>query len=476
MLPRHTFVLGLVLAAAACGPSVRNNGGEDVDPNEPCTPGKVSDCYSGQEGTEGVGPCKGGTRTCEPGGTWSQCIGEIAPSQELCGDGVDNNCSGTIDEDVDADGDGYTTCGGDCCDSTECSLPGAVNPGAFDAPGNSVDDDCNGMVDDSQAICDQNLATGTMNGNDYAKAIDICQTATMNEKKWGVISATLTLADGTGVPATKAQSIRPRFGTGVTPKGGTKMALFSTGAAAGMGDTNPAYQEFQVITLTGNNTQSAFPPDYVAANGNKLPNAPGCPPPLGTNAMDPVMLTLTIRVPSNAKAFKLATNFFSSEFPEYTCSQYNDFFVVLLDSAYNGPNPNPSDKNLAFYQPMGSMMKFPVGVNLAHGNTGLFTQCANGATGCAGGAAVPGSIMTCANTMQLAGTGLDGADPGKCDSGGLKGGGTGWLETSGNVNPGEIIKLRIAIWDTSDRSLDSIAIVDGFQWLVDAAQPGTVIF
>jgi hypothetical protein len=190
--------------------------------------------------------------------------------------------------------------------------------------------------------------------------------------------------------------------------------------------------------------------------------------------MDPVMLTLTIRVPSNAKSFKLATNFFSSEFPEYTCSPYNDFFVVLLDSLYNGPNPNPSDKNLAFYQPMGSMMKFPVGVNLAYGDTGLFTQCVNGNTGC-GFQGVPGSIMTCANTTQLSGTGLDKTDPG-CSSGALQGGGTGWLETSGNVNPGEIIKLRIAIWDTSDHVLDSLAIVDGFQWLVDASQPGTVIF
>ena len=35
---------------------------------------------------------------------------------------------------------------------------------------------------------------------DFAKAIDICQTATMTDKKWGVISATLTLADGTGAP------------------------------------------------------------------------------------------------------------------------------------------------------------------------------------------------------------------------------------------------------------------------------------
>jgi len=65
---------------------------------------------------------------------------------------------------------------------------------------------------------------------------------------------------------------------------------------------------------------------------------------------------------------------------------------------------------------------------------------------------------------------------GSCNQDSLQGGGTGWLETSGNVTPGEIMKLRIAIWDTSDHVLDSLAVIDGFRWSVDASQPGTVIF
>jgi len=84
-------------------------------------------------------------------------------------------------------------------------------------------------------------------------------------------------------------------------------------------------------------------------------------------------------------------------------------------------------------------------------------------------------ITTCTGTAQLAGTGLD-TPKGNCYTGSLEGGGTGWLQTSGNVKPGEVIKLRIAIWDTSDHVLDSIAAVDGFEWSVDLAEPGTVIF
>jgi hypothetical protein len=190
-------------------------------------------------------------------------------------------------------------------------------------------------------------------------------------------------------------------------------------------------------------------------------------------ANDPVMLTFTIRVPSNAHSFSLKSNFYSAEFPEYTCSSFNDFFVILLDSAYTGTPANPMDKNLAFYTKPGTMQNVPVGVNLASGNTGLFTQCVNGSTGCSG---TPGSITTCVSTLDLMGTGFDDPDAFNCDQNSLVGGGTGWLTTTGNVNPGETIKLRIAIWDTSDNAYDSLAVIDGFTWSADSSQPGTVIF
>jgi hypothetical protein len=173
------------------------------------------------------------------------------------------------------------------------------------------------------------------------------------------------------------------------PQGGANMVLISSGVAAGKGDVNPAYHDF--VSYTGSKT-SNFPPDFLAAHGGTLPNAPGCPPPSGNKANDPVMPTLTIRVPTNAHSFSIKSDFFSAEFPEFTCSAFNDFFVILLDSIYSGTPANPTDKNLAFYQPPGMSASVPVGVNLAFGNTGLFTQCLNGRTGCAG---TPGTISTC---------------------------------------------------------------------------------
>lgn len=468
---RSLVLCTLCLVFAACGPSSRDNCTGAACTGGACSPGDSRACYTGAMGTENVGPCTGGMQSCTSAGQWGDCQGEVVPVGETCGDNIDNNCNGMTDEDVDSDGDGYTTCGGDCCDSTECSNPAAVNPGAFDVPGDGVDNDCDGMVDNTTLLCDQGLASGSTDPMDFAKSIELCQTASMADKKWGVISATWTLADGTGVPNPKAHAILPHYGTGVTPHAGANLMLISSGNAAGEGDPN-----YDASIDANMGKSSAFPADFYSANGNNLPNAPGCPAPSGGNANDPVMLTLKIRVPSNAQSFTLDTNFFSDEFPEWTCSPFNDFFVVLLDSMYSGSTPNPTDKNLAFYTDMAGM-KYPVGVNLAAGNTGLFTQCVNGTTGCSGAllGGQTGSITTCSSTAELAGTGLEQTQSGSCDGNALKGGGTGWLTTSGNVMPGEIMTLRIALWDTSDSNLDSLAVIDNFKWSADSSNPGTVI-
>jgi hypothetical protein len=464
------FVVAVI--SVACGPTSQGDTCAGGTCTGPCNPGDTHACYSGQMGTENVGPCHGGTQTCGSTGMWEACQGQVVPSGEICGDGIDNNCNGMIDEDVDMDGDGWTTCQGDCCDSTECSNPALVNPGAFDIPGDGVDNDCDGMIDNAPLVCDQGLASNSTNAMDLAKAIDLCQTTTMADpmRRWGVIDASLTLADGNGSPNMKSKAILPHYGTNVTPHNGSNLMLISSGNAAGTGDPN-----YDASLDANMNTSSGFPADFLAANNNTLPNAPNCPPPKGTTANDPMMLTLHVRVPTNVQSFSLDTNFFSDEFPEWTCSAFNDFFVVLLDSMYSGTPPNPTDKNLAFYASGNN--KYPVGVNLAAGNTGLFTQCVNGATGCEsvlmGGTA--GTISTCTSTTELTGTGMEQAAPFSCDTGSVMGGGTGWLTTTGNVKPGEIMTLRIAIWDTSDHALDSLAVIDNFKWSGTPSTPGTVI-
>jgi hypothetical protein len=470
----YRCLLSCVLVVAACGSPERHDPltaciGPDCVGGA-CKTGEVRDCYLGDASTIGVGQCTMGAQTCI-GDQWGTCQGVVTPSDEVCGDTIDNNCNGQVDEDADADGDGYTRCGGDCCDSlSQCSNPAGVNPGAYDVIGDSTDNDCDGNVDNTPASCDDNLTFDTLDPRDYAKAIDLCQVATEDGDEWGLIDAQLTRADGNNEPNPLAHVILGHYGQGITPHAGSKLALFSTGKAGGEGD--PYYDGLFGANL---DTISPYPADFMAANNDVLPNAPGCPAASGAFANDPIMLTLRVRVPTNASSFSLDINFLSAEFPEYTCTAFNDFFVVLLDSQYAGTPANPPDKNLAIYTVPSTNMTYPVGVNLAANDTGLFTQCMNGRYGCDFSDSPGGTISTCTGIDQLVGTGLDGPQFNECDANSLVGGGTGWLTTTGNVVPGEVMTLRIALWDTSDANVDSMVVLDDFRWHADPSTPGTVI-
>lgn len=318
-----------------------------------------------------------------------------------------------------------------------------------------------------RVVCDPGLPSDSGNALQYAAAMDLCRTTTEQSVDWGVIDASLTLSSGTGTAAPASHAIRSTFGPGNSPRAGAAMVVLSTGAAAVPGQTNPPFVAFQPGLDTG--TQSAAPADWLAANGGIFPNAPGCPAASSSTAYNPVMLTLRIRVPSAVHSFRLNASFLSAEYPEYVCSAFNDLFVVLLDSGFTGAPANPADKNIASYATSGNV--YPVGTNLAFGNTGLFTQCVNGSTGCAAGA-IAGTTNTCASTSGLIGTSMDTPDPGMCDTNSLTGGGTDWLVLRGNVVPGEIMQLRFALWDTADGQYDSVVLLDNFEWSTDVVTPG----
>jgi hypothetical protein len=78
-------------------------------------------------------------------------------ASEVCDDGVDNNCDGQIDEGcgydcVDIDGDGYGD-GGDClgsdCDDTNPD----VNPDEAEICDDGIDNNCDGSIDEGCGTC-----------------------------------------------------------------------------------------------------------------------------------------------------------------------------------------------------------------------------------------------------------------------------------------------------------------------------------
>lgn len=152
-----------------------------------CEPGKIQKCpYQGNPSTENVGPCKAATRTCKDDESWGHCEGEVLPvsenSEELCTNGIDDDCDGVADngatcsywnggtEIPDSDTDtndpgvidvGYTGDYNDayqipidseiCADTcipikSEC-FPSDINEADVGLC-NGLDDDCDGVVDE----------------------------------------------------------------------------------------------------------------------------------------------------------------------------------------------------------------------------------------------------------------------------------------------------------------------------------------
>jgi len=438
-----------------------------------CEPGDVDmACYEGPVGTLGVGACASGERTCQAEGVWGPCLGQTVPDQEICDNEIDEDCDGSLVAE-DLDGDGWSTCDNDCCDDeiVGCVDAQLVNPGAFEVEGNDVDDDCDGEIDEVEPSCDAGLASNSGMADDYAAALDLCQftveDAPLPERTWGVISAELTLANGENMPLPVQRSIRTAFGDNNVPSGGDSFVVLASGNAAAPGQQSPSHQPFEGGQDLG--TTVPAPQDWIDQNGGEFPaSCDGVQPNSNTDANDSVMLSLRIRVPTNARSFSTRMFFFTAEYPEWVCSEYNDFFVALLDSE---AVDNPADKNIAVYDDGQDL--WPVGLNILKNAPGLFSVCQSGNVGCQGDLAQE-SYQCADGPALLAGTGFDAIDQfNSCNGDNFSvGGGTGWLEMFGAVEPGEIIDIRFAIWDAGGHLFDALVLLDNWRWSLDAASPG----
>jgi hypothetical protein len=318
------------------------------------------------------------------------------------------------------DGDGYTPAGGDCNDCDPL-----INPGAVNIPGDPISYDCSGN-NNPPASCDSGN-TGKNDPTSLTQSIELC------DKRF-VKSA---MMNGPSDP--RARNVMASFGI-LKPQKGANMMLLSNGVAVdenGSGFVNP--QDGTILSDT--NTFA-----------NPLPNLMGASGCGQSGAVDTVNdyteIVIQLKAPTNAKSFSFTFQFFSGEYPDYVCTQYNDEFLAIVQSPKSYPQPT----NISF-----DAMKNPITVN-----SGFFIVCDNGLT--------PQEMHCTQPPTKNNGTGYETPIDPTIEN--IPGGSTGWLTTTAPIMPGEDITLRFVIFDEGDHRLDSAVLIDNFQWALQATTSG----
>jgi hypothetical protein len=163
-----------------------------------CTAGDTRPCYGGPAGTSGRGVCRDGTQTCGPGRMWLvACPGEVRPmASEVCGNALDDNCNGMVDEmcgectpgmtrscytgPAGTSGVGICRTGMQTCTPSRAwgACSGEVRPMASETCGNMQDDNCNGMTDEMCGECTSGMTRSCYTGPAGTSGVGACRTGT----------------------------------------------------------------------------------------------------------------------------------------------------------------------------------------------------------------------------------------------------------------------------------------------------------
>jgi hypothetical protein len=338
------------------------------------------------------------------------------------------------------------------------------DPANYDFPGNNCDDDGDGTID-NPPTCDGALPR-VGSAEEFARAIGLCAKAS-DKGGWGLVSAKYTRGFGRDdEPMADQHGVLPKFGDVVKPREGKALGVLSNGYAREFdGDNNEAFGPFPPGGKGGGKDWFNYgnPGSGKAGTGTLPPGFPkqatGCgDAALESVANDVINVKLEIKAPKNASGLRFDFNFFSSEWPVFICSPYNDGFLAYLSAkSFNGGKAD----NISF-----DATKSPISVN-----NGFFDRCTpNVKTGCDPfGQAKPGVSKCPGGPAELAGTGYgvvgsycgSAFDPGSPST---NGGATGWLTSKAPIQAGETFTLELMIWDTGDGKLDSSVLVDNFGW------------
>jgi hypothetical protein len=300
-------------------------------------------------------------------------------------------------------------------------------------------------IPDPEAPCDAGLAIDSNDPVDAAAAIGICKQSS-GADDWGLVEASWTMPDGSAAPTTAPEfdlghGIMDGFGAELVPLEGASVLGLSSGAAR-----QPTDPDF------------VPPAGYAKGYTAEVPDgvsqlSPSCPGDVFTGEPNDAIALEVVMVPHpDAKGLAFDFDFYTYEWPDWVCTEFNDYFVALLDPAPSSGKPNIS---------------FDSEGNLVTVNNALVSHChCDGGPPCQAGMG-PFVSYSCENGAdRLEGTGFYG----EADSGGNSRAATGWLTTQAPITPGETVRLRFATWDSGDGNLDSTTIIDNFRWLGDAEE------
>ena len=155
-----------------------------------------------------------------------------------------------------------------------------------------------------------------------------------------------------------------------------------------------------------------------------------------SRAADLSWVRFDLEVPLGGNGYEFDFAFFTTEFPEWIDTQYNDIFVVWSTSeTYTG--------NVTFIEGQ------PLTVT-----------------------ALADYFEYEGNDAELNGTGVDGL--GGVVGVGPVGGGTGWFTATGSAAPGETFTLAWALFDMGDAYYDTTIVLDAFRWSCEGCIPSEV--
>ncbi len=156
----------------------------------------------------------------------------------------------------------------------------------------------------------------------------------------------------------------------------------------------------------------------------------------GFGSYDYAELRINATVPANTFGIEYDFAMFSTEYPDFYQTSYNDMYIAWLESEQWTGNISFDD------------MGQPISLNAGF----LDYKDAPNMYDCPAPCQAP----------ELAGTAMEDHA------------GTRWLTTTAGVTPGEQIELVLGVFDLSDSVLDTVIILDNFHWGCEGGAPVTI--